>query len=178
MPVRPLVFMWIAEFTDGTVVPQFDPKTGKENKADPDWLPSAPTPAEEQALPIKIAALALKGARKVDEKSIVGQLKKKGVQVKRFGWHNFSPKLAAMLQVHGHPVQSTYPPISVVLDVKEDEQLVAARRMQKKWGLAGGKIYLDRGTGPTVYVLGIKDKAYIFVSEDGTIEMSSDYNYK
>lgn len=28
---RPLVFMWIAEYIDGTALPQFDPETGKEN---------------------------------------------------------------------------------------------------------------------------------------------------
>lgn len=29
---RPLVYFWIAEYTDGTALPQFDPQTGKENK--------------------------------------------------------------------------------------------------------------------------------------------------
>ena len=156
--------MWIAEFTDGTVVPQFDPHTGKENKADPDWLPSK--------------TVSMASVSDYDKETLIGHLKDKEIKVKKLGWHNFSPKLATMLQAHGQPVKSTYPPISVVVDVKEDEELVAARRMQKKWGLAGEKIYLDRGTGPTVYILGIKDKAYIFISEDGTIEMSSDYNYK
>jgi len=156
--------MWIAHFNDDTVVPQFNHRTGKENKADPDWLPSQ--------------TVSMASVPQYDKESLIGQLKDKEVKVKKFGWHNFSPKLAAILQAHGHPVQSTYPPISVVVDVKEDEELVAARRMQKKWGVVGRKIYLDRGTGPTVYILGIKDKAYIFISENGTIEMSSNYNYK
>lgn len=29
---RPLVYMWIAEYGDGTALPQFDPETGRENK--------------------------------------------------------------------------------------------------------------------------------------------------
>lgn len=28
---RPLVYFWIAEYTDGTALPQFDPEIGKEN---------------------------------------------------------------------------------------------------------------------------------------------------
>jgi hypothetical protein len=28
---RPLVYFWIAEYTDGSALPQFDPATGKEN---------------------------------------------------------------------------------------------------------------------------------------------------
>jgi hypothetical protein len=28
---RPLVYFWIAEYTDGSALPQFDPETGKEN---------------------------------------------------------------------------------------------------------------------------------------------------
>ncbi len=28
---RPLVYFWIAEYTDGTALPQFDVETGKEN---------------------------------------------------------------------------------------------------------------------------------------------------
>ncbi|MFA5364704.1 MAG: hypothetical protein WC325_05925 [Candidatus Bathyarchaeia archaeon] len=29
---RPLVYFWIAEYTDGSALPQFDPTTGKENR--------------------------------------------------------------------------------------------------------------------------------------------------
>jgi len=29
---RPLVYFWIAEYSDGTAFPQFDPETGKENR--------------------------------------------------------------------------------------------------------------------------------------------------
>ena len=29
---RPIVYFWIAEYTDGSALPQFDPKTGKENR--------------------------------------------------------------------------------------------------------------------------------------------------
>jgi hypothetical protein len=38
---RPLVYFWIAEYTDGTALPQFDVETGKENKfgeVDHQWL--------------------------------------------------------------------------------------------------------------------------------------------
>ena len=158
-----LSFMWIAEYTDGTRIPQFNPETGKENKGDPDWLPSK--------------GVSILSVKEYDEESLIGQLKKKGARVKRFGWYNFSPQMAKILQAHGHNVVSTYPPISVVLDVKEGEEIVAARRTEKKWGMAGMRVY-DRGFGPTIYVSGIKDKAYVFISEDGSIEMSTDFNYK
>jgi hypothetical protein len=29
---RPLVYFWIAEYNDGSALPQFDPETGRENK--------------------------------------------------------------------------------------------------------------------------------------------------
>jgi len=29
---RPLVYMWIAEYIDGSALPQFDPETGRENR--------------------------------------------------------------------------------------------------------------------------------------------------
>jgi len=29
---RPLVYMWVAEYRDGTALPQFDPETGLENR--------------------------------------------------------------------------------------------------------------------------------------------------
>jgi len=138
MSSRPLVFMWIAEYEDGTVFPQFDPKTGKENRfGDIDMT-----------------------------------------RLKRFGWHNFSPELARELFVKGVEVESTYPPISAVLELQRGEELVAVRRHTRKYGFSPmGRIY-DRGESPIVYVLGVKDKAYIFIDEDGTIAMSTDFNYK
>jgi hypothetical protein len=125
--------MWIAEYGDGEVLPQFDPKTGKENLF-----------------------------KDIDIK-----------RLKRFGWHNFGPEMAGRLNVQGFNVRSTYPPISVVLDIREGEELVAVRRNAIKYSPGGGYQHEE-----TVYVLGIKDKAYVFISEDGTIEMSSDFNYR
>jgi hypothetical protein len=29
---RPLVYFWVAEYTDGSALPQFDPETGTENR--------------------------------------------------------------------------------------------------------------------------------------------------
>lgn len=125
--------MWIAEYEDGTVFPQFDPKTGKENLF-----------------------------KDIDM-----------TRLKRFGWHNFSPELAQELFIKGVKVRSTYPPISVVLDIKRGEELVATRRNTIKYSVGGGYQHDE-----TIYVLGIKDKAYVFISEDGTIEMSTDFNYR
>jgi len=31
MDNRPLTYFWVAEYSDGSALPQFDPKTGKEN---------------------------------------------------------------------------------------------------------------------------------------------------
>ena len=48
---RPLVYFWIAEYTDSSALPQFDPETGKENRfseVDPQklkrfgWYPFTP----------------------------------------------------------------------------------------------------------------------------------------
>jgi len=125
--------MWVAEYEDGTVFPQFDSSTGKENLF-----------------------------KDIDMN-----------RLKRFGWHNFSPELAQELFVKGVQVRSTYPPISVVLDIKRDEELVATRRNKIKYSVGGGYQHTE-----TVYVLGVKDKAYVFISEDGTIEMSTDFNYR
>lgn len=133
MSYRPLVFMWIAEYEDGTVFPQFDPSTVKENLF-----------------------------KDIDMK-----------RLKRFGWHNFSPQLAQALFDRGVEVRSTYPPISVVLDIKKGEELVATRRNTIKYSPGGGYQHAE-----TIYVLGIRDKAYVFISEDGTIEMSTDFNYR
>jgi len=135
---RRLVFMWIAEYEDGTVFPQFDPSTGKENLY-----------------------------KDIDM-----------TKLKRFGWHNFSPELARQLFVKGIEVESTFPPISVVLNVNKGEELVAVRRHTRQYGFSPiGRIY-NRGEAPMVYILGIKDKAYLFIGEDGTIEMSTDFNYR
>lgn len=94
-------------------------------------------------------------------------------RLKRFGWHNFSSELAQELFIKGVQVRSTYPPISVVLDVRKGEELVATRRNAIKYSVGGGYQHTE-----TVYVLGIKGRAYVFISEDGTIEMSTDFNYK
>lgn len=132
------MFMWIAEYEDGSVFPQFDPKTGKENR--------------------------------------FGDLDME--KLKKFGWHNFSPELARELFVKGVEVRSTYPPISAVLEVQEGEELVAVRRHTKRYGFSPAARIYDRGEAPIVYVLGIKGKAFVFIGEDGTIEMSTDFNYR
>lgn len=108
------------------------------------------------------------------------------MKVKRFGWHNFSLEMAAFLQAHGHKVVHTDPPLSVVLDVEEGEQPVIVRRNEKKVriGLRTSQMY-DRqipqvvavGTGPTVYIVGIEGKTYFFITEDGKVEESSNFEY-
>ena len=53
---RPLVYFWIAEYTDGSALPQFGPETGKENRfSDVDhrklhrfgWYPFSPKLAQQ-----------------------------------------------------------------------------------------------------------------------------------
>lgn len=138
---RPLTFFWIAEFSDGSALPQFDPETGRENKADPDWLPSA----EGQPPVVKDPVF----------------LSKKLV---RFGWYSFTSELARkILETQGIVVLPRNNP-SHVVDLKDGEKLIAYRTKAIKFGFRGGV-----SRGETVYMLGKVGGKVLRIHEDGSI---------
>lgn len=139
---RPLCYFWIADFQDGTSLPQFDPETGKENKADPDWLPSKPN------------HLLIHKAKIWKEKRIV-----------RFGWYPFSSKMAEkiikateqiVLPTHNSPH---------IIRLKNGQKVVVYRTNAINFSLCGG---ISRGE--TVYVLGKVGEKVLRIREDGSVE--------
>lgn len=140
---RPLVYFWIAEFEDGTALPQFDPETGLENKADPDWLSSAPS---QPAIP---------KAKVWEEK-----------QVARIGWYPFTPELSKKIyEATKTIVVPTLNPIKAI-NVKKGQKIVAYRTNTIKLHTKTGGI--ERGE--TVYVLGVEGGKIMRIKEDGTVE--------
>ena len=141
---RPLCYFWIADFQDGTSLPQFDPETGKENKADPDWLPSA---SGQPPIP--------KDPIFVDKKLV------------KFGWYPFTEKLARKIfeiSVGKIIVIPTNNP-SHVIELKDSDKLVAYRTNSVKFSLCGGV-----SRGGTVYVLGKVGGKVLRIREDGSVE--------
>lgn len=108
---RPLRYFWIAEFSDGSALPQFNPETGEENKADPDWLPSA------------------EGQPKIPKDKIWEQKK-----IIRFGWYPFTPELAQKIAEVVIPTDN--PPY--ILELKDDDKLIAYRTNAINFSLRGG----------------------------------------
>lgn len=141
---RPLTFFWIAEFSDDSALPQFDPETGKENKADPDWLPSKPDQP-----PIPTAEIW-------KEKRIV-----------RFGWYPFSLELAKKINNRIEDTQIVIPTCnhSHVIKLRKGEKVIAHRTNAINFSLCGG---ISRGE--TVYVLGKVGEKVLRIREDGSVE--------
>jgi hypothetical protein len=120
---RPLVYFWIAEYTDGSALPQFDPETGKENKFS-----------------------------EIDHQKLY-----------RFGWYPFSPKLAQKILETEKIVVIPTTNQSYNVTLEKDDKLVAYRTNAIKLCVGSGGIE----HAETVYVLGIKGKPLIHLSEDG-----------
>jgi hypothetical protein len=138
---RPLVYMWIAEFSDGSALSQFDPETGKENKADPDWLPSASNQPSLQKLDIWMHKRIL-----------------------RFSWCPFSLGLAQKIsEATGQIVIPSSNPIHC-LELKNGEKLVAYRSNILKYGFSSGKVQARE----TVYMLGKIGGKILKINEDGS----------
>jgi hypothetical protein len=142
----PLTYFWIAEFTDGSALAQFDPDTGKENKADPDWLPSA------------------EGQPQVP-KAEVWKIK----TIRRFGWYPFTAQFAEKVEsaTKQSAIVSFNPHYRITL--KEGEKLVAYRSNTVRYGFHSG-IVLGR---ETQYILGKKGGKLKSIMEDGTWEQLS-----
>jgi len=139
----PLVFFWLVEFSDGTALAQFDPETGKENKADPEWLPSAPN---QPPIP----------------KDMVYTTRK----LVRFSWVPFSDGLALkVLGATGQIVVSTDNPIYSI-DLKDGDRLVAYRTNLVHYGLKTCSVHGRE----TIYVFGRAGEKLMLIHEDGSVE--------
>jgi len=139
---RPITFFWIAEFADGTAISQFDPETGKENKADPDWLPSA------------------KGQPKIPKNPIYHEKR-----VVKIGWYPFNRNFAAkVLQATGQIVIPTNNRYHTV-DVKKGDRVLIKRENIINFNLSGQELRRE-----TVYIIGIIGGKVLRIREDGSVE--------
>lgn len=156
MQYRPLRLFWIAEFSDGTALAQFDPETGVEVQAHPNWLPS-----------------------KTDEK---GRIEKDGEKIPhreahpipehfrdkrvvRLGWYPFSSVYAK--KIFGGTRKLVIPSDNkpVVIELMDGEEPVCYRSHSLKMKMrSGGVEYAE-----TVYVLGIQGKEIFRIDEGGNI---------
>lgn len=138
---RPLTFFWIAEFADGTAIAQFDPESGKENRADPDWLPSA------------------KGQPKIPKSPVYREK-----QLVKVGWHPFNRNFAVkVLGATGRIVIPTNNG-SHAIDVKKGDRVLIFRENTIKFNLAGQEMQRE-----TVYVVGIIGGKVLRIREDGSV---------
>lgn len=162
---RPLTYMWIAEFSDGSCLPQFDPDTGKQNKGDPDWMPSRgkqlKLPEDDPLNPAKLVE-AIKGVDLIKAERPKIFLDKKMV---KFGWYPFSAEMAARMSVVAVPTRNPYH----VVDLKKGDELVACRRNHIEFGL--------RGSGyrrvASLYLLGIRGGKIKEIGEDGSLRQNA-----
>ena len=110
---RPLVYFWIVQFEDGTALSQFDPETGKENRADPDWLPSQTKIAKDSVYSKKLVKL---------------------------GWYPFNRNFASkVLKATGTICIPTDNP-TFEIDLKNGDQPLLKRENTIKFNLSGQEI--------------------------------------
>ena len=100
-----LFFFWIAEFSDGTALSQFDPNTGKENKGDPEWLSS----------------------EKNEEVSVTQRENFAKKKVVRFGWYPFTFDFAQRVFKSTRILAVPSNKFAHVIDIKPSEKLIAHR---------------------------------------------------
>ncbi len=108
---RPLTYMWVAEFSDGSCLPQFDPETGKQNKGNPAWAPVKGTGPQAET------------PRTFLEKKLV-----------KFGWYPFSAEMATKIPMIVIPTRNP----NHVVELGEGDELVACRRSHIEFGVMGG----------------------------------------
>ena len=139
---RPLTYFWIAEFADGTAIAQFDPETGKENKADPDWLPSA------------------KGQPKIAKNPAYREK-----QLVKIGWYPFNRNFAAKVLVGTGKLPIPTNNSSHTINVKKGDRVLLKRENTIKFNLSGHETQRK-----TVYVVGIIGGKILEIHEDGSVE--------
>jgi hypothetical protein len=153
---RPLTLFWIAEFSDGSALAQFDPDTGKEVRAHPDWLPSK---TDENGM-------IEKDGKKVPYREaypIPEHFRNK--TVKRLGWYPFNFDLARKVcSATGKAVLPTASE-SITINLSPDDRPVCYRSHEIKLHTrSGGVEYAE-----TVYVLGVKGKRVLHIDENGEV---------
>jgi len=156
MQYRPLRFFWIVEFSDGTALAQFDPESGEEVQAHPDWLPSK---IDKNGMVEKDGEkLPYREAYPVPEHF-------SGKRVVRIGWYPFSSKLAAKVLGASRKLVIPSKNKPVVIELKDGEEAVCYRSHEIKLQMrSGGVEYAE-----TVYVLGSKGKKIFRINENGAI---------
>jgi len=156
MQYRPLRLFWIAEFSDGTALAQFDPETGMEVQADPDWLPSK---VDKSGMVEKDGEkLPYREAYPVPEHF-------RGKRVVRIGWYPFSSELAKKVLGASRKLVIPSEAKPVVIGLKKNEKPICYRSHEIRLKLrSGGVEYAE-----TVYVLGIKGNKIFHMNENGEI---------
>lgn len=156
MQYRPLSLFWIAEFSDGSALAQFDPDSGVEVRAHPDWLPSK----------VDENGMIEKDGRRVPYREaypVPEHFRNK--TVKRLGWYPFSFDLARkVFNATGKAVLPTASE-SIAINIGPNDVPVCYRSHSIKLHVRGGGVEYAE----TVYVLGVKDKKILRISEGGEI---------
>jgi len=153
---RPLTLFWIAEFSDGTALSQFDPETGEEVKGHPDWLPSKTD--ENGNIEKDGKKLPYREAYPIPQHF-------RNKTVKRLGWYPFSFSLAK--RVYEATGKTVFPSASepIAINLSPDDRPVCYRSHEIKLHTrSGGVEYAE-----TVYVLGVKGKRVLHIDENGEV---------
>lgn len=152
---RPQVYFWICFFEDGQALPQYDPLSGYENKADPDWLPSAP---QDSFVAVKL----IPRSQVYKDKRVI-----------KVGWHPFNEDLSRMVLIGaGHAtIVSDNPAYYLDYDLEKGETPLVKRENKVRYNVKSGKIKARE----IVYVLGkvLPDGSQEIVyriKEDGSLE--------
>ena len=156
MQYRPLTLFWIAEFSDGTALSQFDPDTGTENQAHPDWLPSK---TDENGM-------VEKDGKKVTYREaypIPQHFRNR--TLKRLGWYPFSFSLAKRVYEATGKAVSPSASESIAINLGPDDKPICYRSHSIKLHTrSGGVEYAE-----TVYVLGIEGEKILHIDEEGEV---------
>ncbi|HDQ07098.1 MAG TPA: hypothetical protein ENN36_10325 [Candidatus Bathyarchaeota archaeon] len=153
---RPLTLFWIVEFSDGSALAQFDPDSGVEVRAHPDWLPSK---VDENGMIVKDGRkVPIREAYPIPEHF-------EGKQVVRIGWYPFSMKLAANVFRATGQLATPSNARPVFVEVEKNDMPVCYRSHEIKLHMrSGGVEYAE-----TVYVLGIEGKRILHINENGEV---------
>lgn len=156
MSYNPLRYMWIAEFSDGTAIPQFDPVTGKENKAHPDWCPSKID--DEGYIIVNNKRMKYRDAYPIPKRY-------KNKRIIRIGWVPFSIAMAKQVySTSGIIVVPTSNP-SHFVEIEDGDEPIIYRTQIIRYMFRSKKI---KGR-ETEYVIGTKKRGIVHIREDGRV---------
>ncbi len=156
MDYRPLSYFWVTEFSDNSAISQFNPDTGEENKAHPDWLPSK---TDKEGMIVKDGKRVLaKTAYEVPEYF-------KGKRIIRIGWYPFSLSLAQKVYTASEKLVFVTEKRPVVINIEDGEEPICYRSHSIELKLKGGQVTY----GPVIYILGVKGRPLRQINEQGEI---------